>query len=108
MKELIIPALVLWLIICGFALGYENWILPKWIFYSIILGAGITFFFIPISTLTNRILDIPHPVYTDGGMSTLSMIICLLGGVLLAGTLAIIYRLIRKIKIKLKHKKERR
>lgn len=108
MKILIALLGLAWFIVCGFSLCKDNEILPKWINYSIVPGAIITFILIPSGLLTIRVLDVAHPVYSDGGMSTLSMMVCAAGGVLLAGTFAFFYKIFRAIRGEIIYYKQNR
>lgn len=92
--DIIFPCLLLWFTISAGALYYVSkyyWGMPEKVFKVLIGGAILTFLLFGIGFINIHTLDINHPVYSDGGISSLSIIISLLGGVLIAGPYAIIY-----------------
>lgn len=75
--------------------------LPKFLLIPFIIGTLITFFLYGILFTNNHILDIKHPVYSsDTGISTLTILISILGGL----TISIPFSLTELIKQKRKWK----
>lgn len=57
---------------------------PKLIWYVLIIGTILSFLLFGLYFANNHILDISHPVYSNGGLSTLSWLTSLGGGIVLS------------------------
>ena len=87
--------LLLWFIISLITIVYlwkTDLTLPKPVIIAFCIGTIITFLLIGINFIDNRLLDINHPVYTtpNSGLSTVSILISIAGGVITAGPFALI------------------